>query len=546
MNQNQTAAFRKAFSNRPFVGAVLYVAFLYVFEELAFNFPQIYFFLAIRDFYLHTEMFVAVASGVGSFVICYLFVWTALRSPALFQVFYIFLLGISSLVQYGFWKAVQRFMVPVDLTIAAATTLDTWKGAGVLYFSWYSIVPIIVFIAILFSFSQRQELKTGFMKFGVLLLLTVLLSVSHRFLIGRELNLGLSLSSFYQTLSRFTIDSMLPAKREKISYKRPDMPHNNIILIIDESIRGDHLGVNGYERDTTPFLNALAKSGNDIHNFGLAVSGGTCSAASNALIITGVRPGLDEFKKTAEYPTVFQYAKAMGYKTYFIDVQASVLWNGLTTRDLPFIDSWIKADEFGNNSESDFHAADLVTQIVSEGSGNFIVLNKRGVHFLYRHSYPQEAAVWLPIPGDHVGDPVLVSNPYDNAILYNVNTFFERLLGNPTILENTIILYTSDHGQTLFANGANWLHCKNSREETIVPLIMIGRNLPAAGEKHHASHSNILPTLLDLMGVPLDDRAHQYAPSLLFGTNDMNTDRYFFDGSLQLLEFPDSYMEAFE
>jgi hypothetical protein len=34
------AAFKKAFSNRPFVGALLFVVLLYAFEELLFGFPQ--------------------------------------------------------------------------------------------------------------------------------------------------------------------------------------------------------------------------------------------------------------------------------------------------------------------------------------------------------------------------------------------------------------------------------------------------------------------------------------------------------------------------
>jgi len=318
----------------------------------------------------------------------------------------------------------------------------------------------------------------------------------------------------------------------------------NIVLIVDESIRGDHLGINGYERDTTPFLSRLAATTRDVHNFGLAVAGGTCSHTSNALILTGVRPGRDPYDMIARYPTVFQYAKAMGYKTHYFDVEAGVLWNGLTPRDLPYLDSWIRADEFGENYDSDFSAADRVTEIISKGGGNFIVLNKRGVHFLYRFDYPPEKAVWLPIPDDRAGDPVLISNPYDNAILYNVNTFFERLLANPEILENTTILYTSDHGQTLFANGANWLHCKNSREEVVVPMILIGRNLPLVDETYHASHSNILPTILDLMGVPSDQRMHPYAPSLFSVTGDTVTDRFYFDGSLQLYDFPDPHMES--
>ncbi len=531
-------AFKKVFSNRPFVGSVLFVVLLYLFEEWLFDSPQGRFFQLAAAFFPQPDKLTVLLSTVGSLALCYFFAWAALGSSRGFQALYTFLFAISSLVQYGYWKAVERFMVIADLKIVAATPMADWQGAGALFFDWHFILPVVGFIFLLFLFSERQSLKPSFVKFGSLFLFIILLNFSYTFT-NKTLNQGVSLSSFYQTITRFTIDNMLPSKREMVGFQHPGMPQNNIVLVIDESIRGDHLGINGYRRETTPFLHKLADTGDGFYNFGLAVSGATCSYPSNALILTGVRPGLDKFEMTMSYPTVFQYAKAMGYKTYYMDVQANSFWNGLTDADVSFIDSWLKAVDFGSDLESDFRAADQIAKLVSEGSGNFIVLNKRGVHFLYETSYPSEAAVWLPLPEDYTKQPELISNPYDNGILYNVNTFFERLLVNPGVLENTTILYTSDHGQTLFENHASWLHCNYMPQEAIVPLILIGKNLPPVNDKYHASHSNILPTLLDLMGVPADQRLHSYAPSLFSETADINADRFFFDGSLRLIDFPD-------
>lgn len=532
------AAFKGVFSNRPFIGALLFVGCLYIFEEFLFNFPQALFFQFGMEYYSPGEVVFALAASIASFAICYLFVWAALGSSWMFQVLYVFLFVISSSVQYGYWRAVQRFIVSVDLRIAAATPIDTWKGASVLYFDWHAILSIVGFILVVFMFSERGGLKTSFIKFAVIFLLVVTFSFSYTFT-RINLNLGLSLSSYYQTITRFLIENLYPAKREMVNYVPPGAPRNNIVLVIDESIRGDHLSINGYGRETTPMLDRLAQTEEGFYNFGLAISGATCSYPSNALILTGVRPGLDEFEGTGRYPTVFQYAKAAGYKTYYMDAQANSFWNGLTDRDIFFIDSWLKAGDFGNDLESDFRAADRIAGIVAEGSGNFIVLDKRGVHFLYRNNYPSEATVWLPLPADYVADSHLISNPYDNAILYNVNTFFERLLINPEILENTTILYTSDHGQTLFENGETWLHGKDTPGETIVPLILFGRNLPPVDDAYPVSHANILPALLDLMDVPVDQRLHPYAPSLFFGTESSTIDHFFFDGRLRLIDFPD-------
>ena len=532
------AAFKKAFSNRPFVGAVLFVVFLYVFEELLFDFPQAKFLQIASIYFTPWHRWVTFLSGIVSMMICYFFVWAALGSPRIFQVLYTFFFALSSLVQYGFWKAVGRFMSSPDLKIAAATPFDTWTGATTLYFNWYFVLPLIAFIACLLIFSKRQNLKISFIRLGSVFLLIVLLTSLYA-LTNQEPDLGLSLSAFSQTITRFVMDDMLPSKREIIKYHHPGVPKNNIVLVIDESIRGDHLSVNGYARDTTPLLNRLDSTEDGFHSWGLAVSGATCSYPSNALILTGVRPGIDKFEMTVNYPTVFQYAKSIGYKTYYMDAQTNSLWNGLTDQDVSFIDKWFKASDFGNDCESDFRAADMISEIVSKGAGNFIVLNKRGVHFLYESSYPSEGAVWFPLPGDYNSHPEFISNSYDNGILYNVNTFFEHLMINPRILENTTILYTSDHGQTLFENHVNWLHCNYTSQEATVPLIMIGENLPPIDHSYHASHSNILPTLLDLMGIPTDQRIHSYAPSLFSQTMDRMTDHFFFDGSLRLIDFPD-------
>jgi glucan phosphoethanolaminetransferase (alkaline phosphatase superfamily) len=536
------AAFKKAFSNRPFIGATVLIVVLFMFEEFLFAFPQSLFFQSVIVSYPLDEMLITFMTSIGSFTICYLFVWSALGSARVFQLLYVFLFIASSLVQYGFWNAVQRFITPVDLRIAAATPVETWQGASVLFLDWRVILPVTVFVFFLWIFSECRSLKTSCMKFGYMLLSTIILSISYGLenrTIHETLNPGLSISSFYQTITYFLIDNMLPVQREIISYQHPGTPHDNIILVIDESIRGDHLSINRYGRKTTPFLEKIADTDYGFYNLGLAVSGATCSYPSNALLLTGVRPGLDGFEESANYPTLFQYAKAMGYRTYYMDAQTNSFWNGLTDDDLSYIDAWFKAIDFGDDFESDFRAADMIANIISDSSGNFIVLNKRGVHFLYEGNYPSEAGVWLPLPAAHTIDPELISNPYDNGILFNVNTFFERLLVNPGILETTTILYTSDHGQTLFENNVNWLHCNYTPQEATVPMILIGKNLPPTNDKYRASHANVLPTLLDLMNVPSGERAHTYAPSLFSQKENVTNNYFFFDGSLRLIEYPD-------
>jgi glucan phosphoethanolaminetransferase (alkaline phosphatase superfamily) len=528
----------KAFSNRQFTGTLLFVLLLYAFEEWLFNSPQRDFFKLIATFRSQNEIMLASLSGIVSFIYCFLFVWVALGSTWPFRFLYIILFTLPMLVQYGFWKAVGRFMSMPDLQIATATPLSTWLGADALFFNWHFIVPSISFFLLLVFIKGTLPGKKSLIAFASVFFFTLLTGLVYHFSTNNStLSLGPSLSSFYQTSAQFIAEDLLPSKREILAPAKHDLPQNNIILVIDESIRGDHLSINGYERETTPFLDSLSLQ-NDFHNWGLAVAGATCSYPSNSLILTGVRPGLDEFNQSKQYPTLFQFAKTMGYTTSYMDAQTNSLWNGLTSQDFVYVDHWYKAVDFGEDYQSDLRAADLITQIVAGKTGNFIVLNKRGVHFLYEGSYPPENTIWTPIPNDYTRQPELVKNPYDNGIRYNVNSFFEHLLADLSLLDNTFILYTSDHGQTLFKDHVNWLHCNSTREEATVPLFILGRDLPPTDTQFHASHSNILPTILELMNIPLSQQIHSYASSLLSSTADMNTDRFFFTGSLDLIQFP--------
>ncbi|MCZ2127836.1 MAG: sulfatase-like hydrolase/transferase [Anaerolineales bacterium] len=535
-------SFKSVFSNKRFTSALIFVVLLYGFEEWLFGFPQRQFFHNIVIFSrTRIEINEAALSGMISFIFCFLFIWAALESKNFFRWLYFTLFFIPSLVQYGFWKAVGRFLSTPDLHIANATPFATWRGASVLYFNWHFLIPVIVFFLALLLIRGTHAWRKSLTIFISLFALTLLTGFPYFFLNTSVLNFGASLSSFYQTISLFAAENVFVVQREAVKIHKPNNPpENNIVLIIDESIRGDHLSINGYDRETTPFLDSLIKEQDSILNWGLASASATCSYLANSFILTGAQPGIDSFEDTDKYPTLFQYAKATGYTTYYIDAQTNVLWNGLNANDLIDIDKWYKAADLGDDQQADFRAADLINQIVSESAGNLIVLNKRGVHFLYEESYPPEATIWTPMPTDYQLQPDLVKNPYDNGIRYNVDDFFKELFQNPNLLDQTLILYTADHGDTIFEDGATWLHCNYTTKEATVPLIIFGKNLPSVNLDYHASHQNILPTLLDWMNIPLKERARPYAPSLFSATAAENKARFFLSGNLDVIQYSEN------
>ncbi|MBL8187744.1 MAG: sulfatase-like hydrolase/transferase [Acidobacteria bacterium] len=334
-----------------------------------------------------------------------------------------------------------------------------------------------------------------------------------------------SFNAFFRTLGDYTkiAASTRDKTRETVEIvPTAHRPTNNIIFVIDESVRGDHLSLNGYFRKTTPYLESLAGKGM-LQNWGIATSVTTCSESSALFLATGLKiQDLPDLKdKAHEAPTIFQYAKAMGYRTYYLDGQMNVLWN-LKPADMKYVDEWWNFSRFleiSNNREKvDFAIAETTKNIVETSTGNFIWVIKSGMHFPYYKRFPENEAEWTPFfASDRGGEqvPDQLTNSYDNAIKYNLDGFFKSLIPDFRLAANTVVLYTSDHGETVGQDGNPNFHCGVTKLEVVVPLFMIGYAQTNLDTKFRASHENLFATLLDLMQVPQSARRREHARSLL-------------------------------
>lgn len=89
-----------------------------------------------------------------------------------------------------------------------------------------------------------------------------------------------------------------------------------------------------------------------------------------------------------------------------------------------------------------------------------------------------------------------------------------RRLERSRFFDNTIIVFTSDHGDTLGAHGGMHQKWYQAYEETIhVPLIFSGPLVgdPGRSEFPLTSHADITPTLLGLCGVDVEQAAKELA-----------------------------------
>jgi glucan phosphoethanolaminetransferase (alkaline phosphatase superfamily) len=408
-----------------------------------------------------------------------------------------------------------------------------------MYVNFYAVVPCIIFLMILVLVDTRKTsgLK-AFLLANVLLIGCFLVTPV---LIDQKFP-TISTAAFYRTCTEFLTQNPVSnrvfaahngdarARREVLKPALPDdfRPSNNIVVVVDESVRGDHLSLNGYERDTTPFLREMYRRG-ILTNWGIASSASTGSRYTYNALITGLTP--NDFPDKSDtrittFPTLFQYAKAMRYRTYFFDGQMKDYW-GANYDDKRWIDAWSGPKEIADGRgfapyELDNLIARKINALVTASAGNFIFVFKHGSHMPYSSDFPADAAYWQPsyrtdntfsIPQS--ADLPAVVNSYDNSLRYNIDSFFRNLIDDyANIPNNTVILYTGDHGQTLFANGRA-AHGGSTKEEATVPLFIVGKLAASPDTRYRASHQNLFPTILDLMAYPQELRNWTDVPSLL-------------------------------
>jgi lipid A ethanolaminephosphotransferase len=462
-------------------------------------------------------------------------------------------------VQFSYWLTLDQLMTGTDLYLVLTVGVDT-LGEAILSFLNPLIFLYALPYALVLSTLILVPLRSTFRKSLALSLLPafyLLASNYALFLHVPERNFNLNpLTSFVRSTLHYEFETLREyhGPRDDLpTFRASQRPLDSIIYIIDESVRGSNLSLNGYPRATTPFLQSLETQGR-LKNFGISVSAGTLSHLSNAYLITGHNAFPDDAFRTLKNPTLFDYAKKMGYETIYIDIDhgyLSVLMKTAREGHVRSLDLWMNDQSFKERhidleTAKDVGVARFLSSLLNERGGYFILVNKKGLHFQYRNRYPDDPAftIWKPVmeaskPVDPspTGREKLV-NTYDNGIRFQVDEFFREFVSGTTN-QNYVILYTSDHGQTLAERGQVYSHGKPDKVIADVPeFFVVGGRYDKKGSIAgirpgiRVSHLNNFATLLDLMDVPTPLRVRPYDKSIFSLTAEDNKERYYMSGSL--------------
>ena len=482
---------------------------------------------------LHLASLALVVLAVNALLLA-VFGFGRLTKPVL-----ILFLLLSSLAAYfmdSYGVIISNEMLRNAAQTNAAETLDLMTGKLILYALFLGVLPALLIARLpLRRRGWRIELRA---RAGLLAVLTISIVASF-----------MPFSGFYASLIRehkalrgyanpaYFIYSSVRFANETLATKKTtaltvigadahipatDEERELIILVVGETARADRFSINGYGRDTTPYLrDAQAVSFTNLW------ACGTSTAVSVPCMFS--MHGMDKFD-----------LRTAGSRQNLLDVLqhagVNVLWldNNSDSKGVASRSQYQNYKLRENNPLCDEECrdegmlVDLQRTIDSHPKGDiFIVLHQMGNHGpAYYKRYPQAFEKFSPVcknsdlsqcSNEEIG------NAYDNAILYTdyfLGKTIDLLKRNDAKFE-TALFYVSDHGESLGEKGI-YLHglprAIAPENQLRVPAVMwLGSGFhdvdKVALEKKrnmHFTHDNLVHTVLGLMEI----KTTEYRPEL--------------------------------
>ncbi len=316
--------------------------------------------------------------------------------------------------------------------------------------------------------------------------------------------------------------------------KKQNVKRPNILLVAIDSLVSTHMSCYGYPRLTTPHIDAFAKEGVLFENtFSPNVPttpGYTCMLTGMDVFSTQCVALRHRGPLTPDVTTLPEILKREGYNTTCVGGGNNPAFRGF--------DTTLSFAGWGDASQGSLPKADNLNQVTipeierlsKEDKPFLMLLRHMDPHSPYLPPRPYDRMFYHGDPCDPANksmEPVMAFKPfcdyfgswmpagitdkdyeiaqYDGAVAYMdacIKVLFTQLesLG---ILDETIVVVNSDHGETLYDHEC-WFDHHGIYDNTLrVPLIIrypkkLGAGLRVPG---YNQHMDLAPTLLELAGI---------------------------------------------
>lgn len=378
------------------------------------------------------------------------------------------LIIVSSIIAY-FKLSMGLVFTPACIELAFINDVNTclsvisWKLIALVIISL--VVSILIVIA---RFKYVKINNTWIFIFMGLAIVSVPFVVKRFY--GAVIN-RLPYSIIYNIKSYIDNRNIIEEERstfDNISVKAGNNPPD-VIFVLGESLRADHVSMNGYSRQTFPNISCDTS----VVSFPNVYSEPYFTHTSVPRIMTRA----DEYDPDIAYsePSFISLFKKAGYKTIWLSNQdivstyayfmheADSLIYGNAAKSTYCFDKWYDSDLLP-------HYSKLLKN--KDDKPRLIVIHSIGSHWWYKSHYPDSLAVFKPEIDSRVISDLSreqIINSYDNTILATDIFLWKviELLRN----RNAFLLYVSDHGEALGEDG-NYLHA-NDYEQLHNPAMFV-------------------------------------------------------------------------
>ena len=339
------------------------------------------------------------------------------------------------------------------------------------------------------------------------------------------------------SLGLLAVLGLRPARADNSVRSKPRSARN-VILITISTLRADHVGALGYDRDTTVYFDSFAKK-NALFRKAFASSGWMMPAHGS--IFTSLYPGrhgathIENSLDEASY-TLAEILKDNGYYCVGFCCNPRLddehgFAQGFDIYDDYSVSIMLDAMAFGIGQDVDINRR-RTNDLINDAAIRWLQNNTHQPFFMFVHYYDNHWDYVPPAPYDKLYDPnyegpidgtqiarePLYSNPpsardiehivalYDGEVRQTDNDLAELLefLAEKGLMDNSIVIVAGDHGEQFYEHGHTSHH--GLFEELIhVPLAVSipGTNTKCKTIDTLVSQVDILPTIFDYLQIPL-------------------------------------------
>ncbi|MDG2049229.1 MAG: sulfatase [Myxococcota bacterium] len=330
-----------------------------------------------------------------------------------------------------------------------------------------------------------------------------------------------------------------------------DPPRPNLLIVSLDTLGADHLGLYGYPRKTSPFIDdVLAPEGT---TFLRALAPATTTSPSHMTLLTATPPSIHGVVSNLggrslpqSIPTLAETLQASGYMT------AAITENGAITRALGFGRGF---DHYEENLSARILRPEGHIEATFSAGREFSERMEALPWFVFVQTYQVHYPYTPPSDYDHLFEDDGLDPPsvvaqfgrrprgpyhpilYDREIRYaddQLRVLIESL-DQDGLLENTVVVILADHGEAFFEHTYIGHGSDLHRETVRVPLIFVGPGIPQGRRiEQPVGLADVMPTVLDLLGVPIPPQVKGQSLVPLFSGPPVDEDRPIFSEAWQI------------